>query len=249
MIQAYYRPKTLVEAERLLAEPGERRVPLGGGSVVSRAKDQSYAVVDLQDLGLGSIEQEGKRLEIGSMATLESMAQSSLISAELKQVLLLSASLNIRNQATIAGYLVCADGRSPLAVALLALDASTVWHPAEKRLSLGDWFTVGRAQGLFITSLQFNTNVVIKYRQVARSPMDQPIVAAAIARWESGRMRIALGGFGSKPILALDGQGAAGAAEAARSAFANAEDHWASAEFRQDVAARLVTRMIEELTG
>ncbi len=249
MIRAYFRPKTLADAVKLFSEPGEQRVPLGGGSVLSRARDESYAVVDLQDLGLDSIELEGNRLKIGAVVKLEKMVQSSLIPQEMKPILLHSASLNIRNQATIGGYLVCADGRSPLAIALLALDAEMVWHPGEKKQSLGDWLALRQRQGLFVTTVYINANSRLKYAQVARSPMDQPIIAVAIARWRSGRTRIALGGFGAAPVLALDGPEPGGAAEAVRNACSNAGDCWASAEYRQDAAFTLTHRLMEELAG
>ncbi len=249
MIQAYFRPKTLADAVKLLSEAGERRVPLGGGSVLSRAREESFAVVDLQDLGLDSIELEGNRLRMGCTARLEKLLQSNLTPAELKTVLLHTASVNIRNQVTIGGYLVCADGRSPLATALLALDAEMIWHPGEKQQSLGDWLALRQKPGLLVTSIQFNANTRLKYAQVARAPMDQPVVAVAIACWASGRTRIALGGFGSAPILALDGPEPGGAAQVVRNAFADAGDAWASAEYRQDAAAALTVRLMDELAG
>jgi CO/xanthine dehydrogenase FAD-binding subunit len=48
-------------------------------------------------------------------------------------------------------------------------------------------------------------------------------------------------------MLAMDGTEAQGVEAAARNAFHEATDEWASAEYRLDVAATLAKRCIEEL--
>jgi CO/xanthine dehydrogenase FAD-binding subunit len=97
-----------------------------------------------------------------------------------------------------------------------------------------------------ITALHIPLNACLAYEYVARSPADLPIVCAAAARWPSGRARLALGGFGAAPALVLDGPGVEGAAEAARCAYSTAEDAWASAEYRADVAAVLARRCLQD---
>jgi len=81
---------------------------------------------------------------------------------------------------------------------------------------------------------------------VARSPADLPIVCAAVAKWPSGRTRVILGGYGESPLLAMDGPNPQGADIAARDAYREAGDQWASAEYRSDVAAKLTRRCIDE---
>jgi CO/xanthine dehydrogenase FAD-binding subunit len=85
------------------------------------------------------------------------------------------------------------------------------------------------------------------YESVARTPADLPIVCAAAAGWPSGRTRLALGGFGMAPLLALDGPEPEGAEIAARSAYSDAGDEWASAEYRREIAPVLARRCIEQL--
>ena len=68
MITTYHRPTTLEEALTLLARPEAR--PLGGGTVLTQKSDESFAVVDLQALGLDKIRKVGGKLEIGATATL-----------------------------------------------------------------------------------------------------------------------------------------------------------------------------------
>jgi CO/xanthine dehydrogenase FAD-binding subunit len=74
-----------------------------------------------------------------------------------------------------------------------------------------------------------------------------PVVCAALAQWSSGRTRLALGGYGQSPLLALDGLEADGLAAAAQNAFHEATDAWASAAYRMDVAATLAKRCLEKV--
>jgi hypothetical protein len=70
---------------------------------------------------------------------------------------------------------------------------------------------------------------------------------AALARWPSGRTRLAVGGYGSAPTLAMDGTEAKGLEVAARNAFQDASDPWGSADYRMDVAAALSRRCLSHL--
>src|SRR5690606_22039911 len=92
-------------------------------------------------------------------------------------------------------------------------------------------------------------NVHLAYEYVARTPADRPVVCASVARWPSGRTRVALGGYGAAPVLVLDGPEPGGAEAAAADAYSDAEDEWASAAYRSEIASVLVRRCLEELSG
>ena len=62
--------------------------------------------------------------------------------------------------------------------------------------------------------------------------------------WPSGRTRLTLGGFGLAPTLAFDGNSTEGVEIAARSAYAQAGDEWATAEYREEIAGILAKRVI-----
>ncbi len=244
MIKEYYRPKSVPEAEKLFEMEGKKCVPLGGGSVLSRLKQDDLCVVDLQDLGLNRIEVTGQKVHIGSTVTLQQFIESEFIPEILKEITRKSATLNLRNQATVGGYVVTADGRAPLAIALMALDAQLIWHPGQKIQNIGDWFSLRQALGYWISGIQFNLNVQLDYEQVARTPMDVPILAIGVARWPSGRTRVVLGGYGRAPILALDGPEGSGVLEAVKNALTESGDEWASAEYRQEVGQVLAKRIL-----
>jgi CO/xanthine dehydrogenase FAD-binding subunit len=167
----------------------------------------------------------------------------------MKSALKLEAPLNLRNAATVAGTLVTCDGRSTFGTILLALDAKieTRYSTDDSRISNIGEFLPLRPRGL-ITSLTVPLNVKLAFEYVSRTPADKPIVCAALAQWNSGRTRLVLGGYSKSPLLAMDGTEAEGIEAAARNAFHEATDEWASAEYRMDVAATLARRCLENFS-
>lgn len=274
MITIYHRPKSLDEALTLLTQPN--RIPLGGGTLLSNSSSSfsasptadSVEVVDLQGIGLNTIQKQGNNLEIGATVTLQQLLESEHSPAPLKSALKLEAPLNIRNAATAAGTLVTSDGRSTFAAILLALDAKleiksiepialvemeTESRPPEasvETIALGEFLPLRteRIRGKLITSISIPLNTKLAFESVARTPADKPIVCAALAQWNSGRTRLVLGGYGQSPMLAMDGTEAEGLETAARNAFHEASDEWASAEYRMDVAATLAKRCAAALS-
>ena len=247
MITAYHRPKTMDEALTLLTQPN--RTPLGGGTLLSRPTTDPVEAVDLQALSLDSIKKSGNNLEIGATVTLQQLLESELCPEAMKPALKLEAPLNLRNAATVAGTLVACDGRSTFGTILLALDAKieTRYSTDDSRISNIGEFLPLRPRGL-ITSITVPLNVKLAFDSVSRTPADKPIICAALAQWNSGRTRLVLGGYGKSPLLAMDGTEAEGVETAARNAFHEATDEWASAEYRMDVAATLARRCLENFS-
>jgi CO/xanthine dehydrogenase FAD-binding subunit len=56
MILEYHRPQALDQALALLSRETPRTIPLGGGTVISQMAGPGVAVVDLQSLGLNTLE-------------------------------------------------------------------------------------------------------------------------------------------------------------------------------------------------
>jgi len=268
MITEYQRPQTLEEALKLLSAPNTR--PLGGGTVLTHPGDESFAVVDLQALGLDKLHKSGNNLEIGATLTLQTLLESPHTPAALKAAIKLDAPLNLRNMRTVAGALVTCDGRSPFAAVMLALDAkleirNTMFENretgGESRIttndsqitSIGDFLPL-RPAGQLITSITIPLNTKLTFETVARSLADKPIVCAALAQWPSGRTRLVIGGWGKAPTLAMDGNEASAvdastssSQAAARNAAHDATDEWASAEYRMDIAAVLAKRCLDKI--
>ncbi len=252
MIIEYQRPTSLPEALQLLAREQPVSYALGGGTYLNRSTERQFAVIDLQSLGLGSINLAGNQALVGATCKLQDILDFKGLPDDLYNAIKLEATYNLRQMRTLAGSLVTADGRSPLGTVLLALDTSLEIHELEvapKLVKLGDWLPL-RAEGKpnkLITAIAFPINVKAAYEYVARTPADQPIVCAAAVQWKSGRTRLALGGWGAAPVLAADGPEPAGIEDAAHSAYSQCEDEWASAEYRQEMAGVLAQRCIQRL--
>jgi CO/xanthine dehydrogenase FAD-binding subunit len=250
MIQEYHRPQTLEETLTLLARPEPKTLPLGGGTVLNLSGGESLAVVDLQSLGLDAIQERGNDLEIGATATLQSLYATPNFPAALRAAIKLDTNYNLRQVATLAGALVACDGRSPLATGFLALDAKLTLQPGDEELTLGNLLPLREEllRHRLITKITIPLQVKLAFESVARTPADRPIVCVAVAVWPSGRTRLALGGYGKIPTLAMDGIEATGLEVAAHGSFHEAADEWASAEYRRDVAATLAKRCLQNLS-
>ena len=261
MIIEYHRPQTLEDALALLARTEPVTLPLAGGSALNRPSAEAVAAVDLQSLGLDTISKRANYLDLGAMLTLQALLDfflSSVADVHVLQEAFIKAiqheaTYNLRQVATVAGTLVSANGRSPFTTAMLALDASIRIVSASKKaeteeVSLGDLlpFRTEMLRGRLITKVTIPLNTTLAYEYVARSPADLPIVCAAVSRWSSGRTRVALGGFGSEPVLAFDGPESGGVEAAAISAYSQAGDEWASANYRKEIAGILALRCLEQ---
>ena len=252
MITTYIRPQNLADALKALALPNT--IPLAGGTFINTPAfgiSCDISVVDLQALGLGTIEKSGDSLEIGATTTLQALLEEPEILPALKKAVSQEATVNIRNSATIAGTLVVADGRSPLAVVMLAIDAKLTLADMKTQEAkyYGELLPIlsEAISGKLILKIGLPLKVKLAWEQVSRTPADKPIISVALARWPSGRVRLALGGFGSMPILGLDGVDETGVIAAARNAMHDADDDWGSAEYRSEMAAVLAQRCLQEL--
>ncbi len=206
-------------------------------------------MVDLQALGLGEIKKSGNYLHIGSTSTLQQLFENPHCPDAVRTALRLEAPLNLRNAATVAGALVAADGRSSFAAAMLALDGSLIIQPNDQDLPIGDFMPLRESQltGKLIIRIQIPLNAKLAFEYVSRTPLDKPIVSAALAQWPSGRTRLVVGGYGKAPILAMDGTESNGLKSAARNALEDAGDEMASSEYRQNIAGTLANRCLTKL--
>jgi len=251
MIKTYYRPTSLDEALRLLGDPEKKAEPLGGGTSISRYEGPDIAVVDLQGLGLDKITESGGRITDEAMVRLDALMKHPDVHDELRRAISLDVTQNIRNMATLGGWLISSEGRSIFSTLLLALDATITWQPGDKTIRIGDWLPVRQFDppGLLITEVTWWSQPKLAFEYVARSPKDVPILIVAVAQWGSGRTRVALGGYGEAPIMAMDGPDASGADIACRDAYHKAEDQWASADYRCEVAAKLAKRCLSRINA
>jgi CO/xanthine dehydrogenase FAD-binding subunit len=247
VITTYHRPQTVQDALELIRRPSPRTVPLGGGTLLAQGTSEEVEVVDLQNLKMDRIEKRGNTLTVGATTTLQHLMEHAGCPAPLVTAIRLEAPLNLRNAASVAGSIVVCDGRSPFATVLLALDARlSLMRQTRETIGLGEFLLLRKpdAGGYLITGLELFLGAQLAFEYAARTPADKPIVAAAIARWNSGRTRVVLGGYGPAPILAMDGPEETGIESAVGNALRDADDPWGSAAYRMDVAATLCRRCL-----
>ena len=139
MFSEYFRPASLEEAVSLLTHEDKVLRPMGGGTQISRSQEGVIGVVDLQNAGLDKIEKRGQRIVAGAMVRLADLLEHPDVHEEIKRAILTDASRNIRNMATLGGWLVSSDARSILSAVLLALDTTLTWEPENDRVRMGNW--------------------------------------------------------------------------------------------------------------
>ena len=246
MIIEYHRPEKMEEALKLLSRKEPVTRPLGGGTVLTAPSSEDYAVVDLQSLGLDELKAKGKNLSMGAALPLQTLLKWSQIPKALAAAIRHEANYSLRQVATVAGSLATADGRSPFGIVMLALDAQLKLQPGKQEQSYGELLPLRDASlvGKLITEITLSGQPKLAYEYVARSPADLPIVALALAQWPSGRTRLAVGGFGEIPHLAMDGQDASGLLEALENTLDQANDQWATSEYRKEAGSALLRRAL-----
>ena len=270
----------LERALELLSRPDVRTVPLAGGSALLASSDPAIeAVADLQGLGLDVITETGRphgRLHIGALVTRAALAGSEPARTRLNGSLARGAggwggSVQ-RNRATVGGALALAAPNDPLVLALLACDAQVdlCGRQGARGVPVAD-FLAQRAGLLAEPALITGVTVPLPAAptgcalvHVARTPADEPIVAAAAALSEAaGRCtlaRLALGGVAAAPLrlpeaealLAgqpLTDQLIAAAAALAADLVNPTGDFRGSATYRRAMASVLAERALRQAWG
>ena len=247
MIQEYHRPHSLENAIDLLGRVDLPMLPLGGGTVLSKMADFDFGVVDLQGIeSLNRIRENQGIIEIGSAVKLQQLFEYPGLNAVIRHCLWKETSLNIRNSATIAGSLACADGKSSLATILLALDAALVWAPGEVTIRLGDWLPERKTwkKARLITSIHFENHANIQYECISRTPADFQQIGVASCAWKSGRTRFILAGEEIGQQVISDGGDSHGVFAAAQTIIDNLFPEKMSKDYISTVVSELIRRQI-----
>lgn len=270
-LRTYHRPTSLEEAIGRIRPPTS--VPLAGGTVLLPSRDPAVEeVVDLSGLGLTYIRAEEDGLRIGATTPLQHLLESRPLAERtlgaIGPVLRLTASRNLRGQATIGGTVAAGGPENPLLVLLLALDAQlTLYAPAGTRLSLDEFLDRRdelRRRGYLITELFVpcpDAPGGVGFAHVGRTPRDRPIVCAAAWVQPDGGLcravRLALGGVAERPWRAREAEAflqnrpltPENIQETARRAAAPLNppgDFRGSREYRQAMAEVLARRALED---
>jgi carbon-monoxide dehydrogenase medium subunit len=225
---AYYRPRSVQEACRILAQEPEA-YPLAGGTDllvhIKRRQKKPTGVVNLKAIpGLSDVRVEDSRIRIGALATQAKLVAHPIIRTEypvLPYTLYFMGSPAIRNLATIGGNLCNASPAADLPPVFLVLDAevTTAGARRSRRLPLQHFFLgpgeTALMPGEILTEVSFprRPGWRIRYERLdVRRAMDIAIAAVALAVWMvDGRCveaRVALGAVAPTPIRVTEAESA-----------------------------------------
>ena len=265
---AYYRPQTIDEALRRLAQADV--VPLAGGTrlLAGETGPALGGVVDLQDLGLNEIKWEKEstplHLHVGATTKLVDLVEflgepeaTAGATALLQKAIHQAGPNTYRNAATIGGIVAGRLSDSELLAALLVLETMLALRtPEVTTMSLIDYLNAGKRPPGLITSVTIPwTEGEGNSHRVARTPADTPIVSITCWQPAGAAPRLTATGLGERPFRLTEAEAilAAGitdttteqAAVAARAANQHPGDFRGDAAYRAEMAAVLTRRALQ----
>lgn len=243
MTNVYERPKNLQQALELF---NNNFTPIYSYYSMD-SLENGNCLMDMQDCGLDQIKLSGNDLSVGATAKLSDVLDHPECPSALKTAIKLEEQENRRNMISLLECAIKADGNSPVATVLSALDAHLVAASDNTKIPLSDQLLT-KGRGLF-SAIIIPIDVITSFQTIKSTPADRPLVSAALTKWTTGRVRLVLGGTGHTPTLVVDGKGADGIEKAAESAYVDAGDFKASKEYRSEMAKLLTTRCIAEINN
>lgn len=214
----FHRPENWSNAHQLLKRSDVNTIPLTVGPRPTALNDiDAEALVDLEKLQLSYIKaSEDERIHIGAMTTLQELYLSELLQEQANGILVeaayFSATLGLRNLATLAGAITNPENPPDIALVLMALDAVVTVQKDEKqtrKVALAEWMkdcSQVLLPGEIIREVSFfpQTGTVASLVRINRTPRDRAIVAAAAVLEVEGEVcitaRVALAGANPTPV-------------------------------------------------
>ncbi|MCC6147322.1 MAG: FAD binding domain-containing protein [Anaerolineaceae bacterium] len=268
----YHRPEDWPRAHQLLNRTDVHTAPFIINPRPKALTDFDVdAFVDLQKLGLDTIQRGNGQVRLGAMTTLQTLYEADSLKDEagglLVEAAYISATLGLRNLASVGGAILDAGGPPDIPLALMALDAVVTVQQAEgqtRQAPLEEFIAAGgsalrRGEVLAAVSFVSAPDAFSALARVGRTPRDRAIVAAvAVLALESGAVRragVALAGANPIPLRLTNVEkmlaGQALSADLLDRAAAMAgeqadpqSDYRGSAEYRRAMAGVLTRRAL-----
>jgi aerobic carbon-monoxide dehydrogenase medium subunit len=271
----YHRPKTVVEAAKLLKKHKEARALAGGHSLLPMMKLRMAAPTALIDLGgisaLKGIKKVGTKIVIGAMTTQHELLASALIQKNvpiLHETAILIADPQVRYVGTVGGNVANGDPGNDMPAVMMALDATyQLSGPTAKRAVKARAFYKGSYEtalkaGEIVTAIEIPAQGKhgSSYEKLKRKIGDYATAAAAvILTMKGGKIAtcsISLTNLGptalladaaAKALIGTKGEEAAvdAAVAAARKIMSPANDTRGTPQYRTSVGGIYVARAIK----
>lgn len=217
---AYYRPASLDEALRLLAEMGpDAKLIAGGQSLVPMLNlrlTQTKQLIDLNDLTEWTrIRERGDQLEMGFLTRHAHLVESKLLAQHCPLVSEMARTIAhhaIRNRGTLGGSLAHADPAAQLPLMAITLDAQFTLRSLreERTVRAADFFLSAMTTALQSDELllkviipKFQPGEISAFQMYSRRNGDYAMLAVALTLSLDGdavrNMRIAVSGASAVP--------------------------------------------------
>ncbi|MAT44509.1 MAG: hypothetical protein CL609_19415 [Anaerolineaceae bacterium] len=244
MITDYKRPKSLQEAHSYINDGWK---VLGGGGYISKHQVDFQKVIDLQDLGLSFCKKEKDQLRYGAMTILQEMVECSFTPLELTEIIKKEKSFNIRNAASLAGTLLCADGRSDILAWFMCTGAKFLVN--EEMIAIIDYLKSGKKA--LIEEIQIDLQQTIKYERISRTPDDFTIVGVFLSKnLTNNKMTMVINGLTEKtPLIFKDLDQSnilTDLSDLLKISRSQISTKWSSFEYQNKVINELVSRLLRQ---
>ena len=218
----YFKPTSVPEVVKLLAQYGEKGSPIAGGTDLLVMKEpQVEALIDITQLGLSYIKSDAQGIKIGATTTLADIEASPVLSKSLYSIIAQAAHQMgtplVRNLGTIGGNICNALPSADTMPSLLVLDA--IFHvagPDTKRSICAADFCLGVRKnaletGELLTEIELPVlpprtgTAFIKKGRVAAADLSLASVAVRLTMDKDNTcrdVRIALGAVAPTPLRA-----------------------------------------------
>lgn len=242
---SYARPVNWDELEALQQEFPGQIMYLAGGDYHPRAKEKVSVLIDLQELELDQVEFTEDAIILGGLTNLQQLGDA-LESADLLEAISIEAGINLRNSLSLTNYVKSSNGRSSVQICLNAMETK-YWLSGEEDFQSHSTTLKAKLVHDFVEDIRIPSPNSLAFASVGRSPKDQPVVAVAASRRSDDRIHVACGG--SELMWAEfdlypgndDGE------TTIRDLYKDVNDKWSGADYRQEVAAVLLSRCLQKL--
>lgn len=199
MIEQFYRPESVQQAQELKQQFLDDAIYFAGGSKINATptKPRQKIAIALMQLGLDHVHWQQDELHIGATITLQRLLDNALTPQALCEALGFVYSRHIRNQATIGGEIALASKDSVLLPVLLALSAKVALGNG-KTILLEEYLANG-SQELLLALVLPDPYRCCSTRKIARSAAGLPVVTAAVSCDTASHIRIAISGVVDRP--------------------------------------------------
>jgi len=258
-IEEYLVPETIEAAYKLLKE-NRRNTVLGGGTFLSLTSKKIKTAIDLSNLGLSYIRDEGHTIEIGAMTSLRDVEVSGLMQTYFSGILS-SCVKNIvgvqyRNMATVGANVYLRNGFGDMITALLSLNAEVVLYN-EGNILLNEFMHRENDREILEKIIIPKADVKASYNSFRNSYSDLPILNVTVSKncteWKivvgarPGTAEIALNSSKYLSESSLEEKDISHAARLAVEELKFSSDMRASEKYRKNICEVMVRRAIQEV--